>query len=174
MAIKLNLGCGAKIWPGFINVDLANNWSDKQPDVVADVTKPLPFEDGYADEVHAYHLFEHLHRKHAPEILADWIRALKPGGKLVLELPCLDKILAIFDYCFKEQIPIDPRMTMWGLFGDPGYGIDAMCHKWCYSVAELSLMLEAAGMVRITEETPLTHQPVRDMRLVSWRPPIQN
>ncbi len=41
--IKLNIGCGAKKWPGFVNVDLANNWTDVPPDVVADVTKPLPF-----------------------------------------------------------------------------------------------------------------------------------
>lgn len=172
--IRINLGCGAKVWPGFINVDLPNNWTGKQPDVVADVTKPLPFSDGYADEVHAYHLFEHLHRNEAPNILLDWIRVLKPGGALILEMPCLDKILALFDYYAQNQKPIDPRLTMWGLFGDPGYKNDAMVHRWCYSVAELTNLLQEAGMTGIIEETPKTHQPVRDMRIVSWRPLTAN
>lgn len=171
--VRLNLGCGAKRWEGFVNVDLESNWTAIKPDVSADVTKTLPFEDEYADEVHAYHLFEHLPRAAAPRILNEWIRVLKPGGKLVLEMPCLDKILALFDYFHQNQKPIDPRLTMWGLFGDPGYENDAMVHRWCYSVSELSNVLAAAGMVDIAQETPQTHQPIRDMRLVSWRPLIQ-
>lgn len=169
--VRLNLGAGAKRWKGFINVDLADNWTKLPPDVEADVTKTLPFVDGYADEVHAYHLFEHLPRNAAPRILKEWIRVLKPGGKLVLEMPCLDKILALFDHYFQAGKPIDPRLTMWGLFGDPGYENDAMVHRWCYSVAELSNLLTEAGMMDITEEIPQTHQPIRDMRLVSWRSP---
>lgn len=33
--IKLNLGSGGTNWPEFVNVDLANNWSGVQPDVIA-------------------------------------------------------------------------------------------------------------------------------------------
>ena len=80
-AIKLNLGCGAKILPKpYINVDLPNNWADSKPDVEADLTKPLPFPDDYADEVMAIHVIEHFDRWEAPVILRDWVRVLKPGA----------------------------------------------------------------------------------------------
>jgi SAM-dependent methyltransferase len=171
--VRLNLGCGAKIWRGFVNVDLANNWTSIQPDVVADVTGPLPFPDDYADEVHAYHLFEHIHRWKAEDTLREWIRVLKPGGLLILEMPCLDKIIALINHFIESQTPGDPRLTLWGLYGDPGYKNEAMVHKWCYGVAELTHILQRVGMQDIQEQRPKTHQPVRDMRIESkkWQLP---
>ena len=130
-AIRLNLGCGQKIWPGFVNVDLANNWSDVEPDVIADVTGPLPFPDDYADEVHAYHLLEHLWRWKTADCLREWIRVLKPGGLLVLEMPCLDKIAKIIAHSIIDRTPLNPRMSIWGLYGDASYQSEEMTHKWC-------------------------------------------
>lgn len=168
--VRLNLGCGARIWPGFVNIDLANNWTSIQPDVVADVTGRLPFPDDYADEVHAYHLFEHIFRWKSEEVLQEWIRVLKPGGQLILEMPCLDKVLDIFAHFSEARKPAPIQLTMWGLFGDPRYKNEAMTHRWCYSAAELRDLLEHAGQQDIREETPKTHQPIRDMRMVSTKP----
>lgn len=165
--VRLNLGCGPRKWPGFVNVDLANNWSGDEPDVVADCTGPLPFPDGYADEVHAYHLLEHLWRWQAPDCLTEWVRVLKPGGLLVLEMPCFDKIAAIIAHSIIDRAPLDPRMTMWGLFGDPGYKTPDMMHKWCYSYHELEEMLGDAGLIEIMREQPQTHQKRRDMRMTA-------
>jgi hypothetical protein len=89
-----------------------------------------------------------------------------PGGVLVLELPCLDKVLALFDHFIKQKQPVPVNLTLWGLYGDPKYRSDKMVHRWCYSVAELTDMLESLGCA-VTEEKPQTHQPVRDMRLVA-------
>jgi predicted SAM-dependent methyltransferase len=168
--IKLNVGCGGKLLDGFINIDLDNNWADTKPDVIADVTKPLPFDHNYADEIHAYHLIEHLNRWETPNILNDWVRVLKPGGLLVLECPCLDKIVSIYAHALIEGKTPDPRLTIMGLFGDPGYKNEAMSHRWCYSVAELAAGLEKLGLEDIQEQPPQTHQPRRDMRIVSRKP----
>lgn len=168
--VRLNIGSGAKLLPGFINVDLPNNWADTKPDVEADATKPLPFADDYADELHAYHLLEHLNRWEAPEILADWKRVLKPDGLLVLEMPCLNKIVRIMAHCMIDGKPFDRRLTIWGLFGDPHYKNEAMSHKWCYSAEELADMLTELGMVDIEASAPKTHQPSRDMRMTCRKP----
>ncbi len=164
---KINLGCGGKLLPGFVNADLANNWSSVQPDVVCDVTGPLPFPDDYADEVHAYHLLEHIWRWKATDCLKEWVRVLKPNGLLVLEMPCFDKISLIIAHSILDRAPLDPRMSLWGLFGDPGYENEAMTHKWCYSYHELQNILEDIGLVDIKKMEPLTHQKRRDMRMTA-------
>lgn len=165
--IKLNLGCGPKLLPGFINCDLSGNWSKVKPDVECDVTKPLPFPDEYADEIHAYHLLEHLNRWEAPDILRDWQRVLKPGGLLVLEMPCLDKIVSLYAHALIDGTAPDQRLTIMGLYGDPGYRNESMMHRWCYSIAELAGGLQALGFVDIEEQPPQTHQPARDMRMIA-------
>jgi len=161
--VKLNLGCGNKHLQGFVNVDMANNWCERKPDLEADV-RSLGLPAAYADEIHAYHVFEHFYRYEADDILADWVRILKPGGKLVLELPCLDKILGLFDYFHKTGKDLQYNLTMWGLYGDPGYENPAMVHRWCYAEAELTDMMERCGL-KVSSHKPETHQPVRDMRL---------
>lgn len=160
--LRLNLGCGPRLLSGFINVDLPNNWSGKQPDVVSDI-RSLPFGDGYADEVHAYHVLEHLYRWEAETTLTEWLRVLKPGGKLILELPCLDKILNVFNVCMSHGKPVPARLTILGLYGDPAYRSEAMCHRWAWSKSELKSVLRSLGLrPRIME--PVTHIPERDMR----------
>ncbi len=161
--LKLHLGCGHARWDGFVNIDGYSN-ARSQPDVIHDLTKPLPYDDGTVDEVHAIHLIEHFQRWEAPVILADWVRVLKPGGTLVLECPWLDKVIGAFHYFITEGKPLNPRFTMWGLFGDPGYRDPAMMHHWCYSVGELSELMREVGLAVELKE-PQFHQPVRDMRL---------
>ena len=159
--IRLNLGCGNKIMPGYINCDLESNWSTIKPDVVCDVTKPLPFPDNHADEILAVHVVEHIHLWEVPKMLEDWMRVLKPGGAIDLEMPCMEKILLNF---FKE--PLSSRKTFWGLFGDPGYENPDMVHKWCYSVPMIMDILERVGFREVQHlEPPRFHFKDRDMRV---------
>ena len=62
MSLRLNLGCGDKILPGYINVDLAPGRAGEQPDVVCDLTTRLPFADAVADKVLSVHVVEHVYR----------------------------------------------------------------------------------------------------------------
>lgn len=152
-AVRLNLGAGGKPLDGWISVDLAG-----EPDVRADVLA-LPFPDGYADEVMAIHLLEHLYRWDAPAALAEWRRVLKPGGLLILELPDLIKA------CRNVLTNPDVRMGVWGLFGDPGYREPLMVHRWGWTSTELAAELRAAGFRKVREREPQFHKKGRDMRL---------
>jgi glycosyltransferase involved in cell wall biosynthesis len=82
--IKLNLGCGSKLMPGFVNVDLYNPDAELKMDV-----RKLNLKDNTAQELHAYHVFEHFSPFEVNDILTEWLRVLKPGGKLVMEMPDL-------------------------------------------------------------------------------------
>ena len=82
MVKKLNLGCGADIKEGYVNLD-----SKKLPgvDVVWDIEKlPLPFQNEEFDEVLANDILEHI--DYIP-VLKDLHRILKVGGKLTVRVP---------------------------------------------------------------------------------------
>lgn len=152
--IRLNLGSGKHNWPNAINVDL-----DPRADIVSPVDKLAAFKDGEVDEIYAIHLFEHLSRAEVAPVLAEWRRVLKVGGKLIIEVPCLDKI---------AQMVVDGvddvRLTLFGLFGDIREKSPYMRHQWCYTAKELSEILTDAGFkVEVTD--PVYHVKRRDMRV---------
>ena len=84
MKRMLNLGCGLRFHPDFINVDLhAFN-----EDVVSqDITGPLRFEDNAFDVVYHSHLLEHLSRQNGAKFLKECHRICKPGGVIRVVVP---------------------------------------------------------------------------------------
>ena len=163
--LRLHLGCGQRLLEGWVNVDLPGGGHfGKTPDLEHDLTKPLPYEDATADEVFSSHVFEHFERWTAEDVLTDWVRVLKPGGRIVLEMPCFDKIVGYVADCVDAGRPIDLRMSLWGLYGDPRHGDPSMMHRWCYSRGEILAMFKARGLDAEVKE-PLTHIAARDMRI---------
>jgi SAM-dependent methyltransferase len=49
--------------------------------------EPMPYADGTFDLVIADHVLEHIDAEHAPEVAAEMIRLLKPGGWLAARTP---------------------------------------------------------------------------------------
>lgn len=115
MLVRLNLGCGVDVVPGWINIDRspgvllsrlpssmrnafrvlhlvpAQQAAVAWPDGVRhlDVTKGLPFPDGIAEAIYSSHMLEHLPRDAADFVLKECTRVLYPGGVLRLALPDL-------------------------------------------------------------------------------------
>ena len=74
--VKLNLGCGDKILPGYINVDIDLSRSEKhpdskpgsglsrtekRPDLDADIRDLSRIKPSIADEILAVHVIEHFY-----------------------------------------------------------------------------------------------------------------
>lgn len=79
----VDLGCGRdKVTPATLGVD-----DDPWPEagVLADVSGPLPFDDGKFDYVYSSHALEDLSDTAAT--LREWTRILRPGGHLTLMVP---------------------------------------------------------------------------------------
>lgn len=82
--MKINLGCGKRKMPGFINIDIQERVN---PDLVCDITEGLPYEENTVDEVVAIDFIEHLERPEVMRLMDEIHRVLKPGGKFFHRTP---------------------------------------------------------------------------------------
>jgi len=101
--VKINLGAGIELQPGFINVDLYDiedlnngkgvfkNAKVRGDYVKADVRK-LPFKDNYADYIIASEILEHMPLKDLNNALREWVRVLKKGGKMIITVPDFNQL----------------------------------------------------------------------------------
>ena len=86
--VRVNLGCGHKVLPGWLNVDMSG-----PADVLADIRFWDP--PGPCSEVLCVHVIEHLEWRDAVLLVRrarDW---LDGGGRLVVEMPDRLKCLSV-------------------------------------------------------------------------------
>ncbi len=93
--MKISLGAGGVRFPGWLHVDADAQW---QPDVLADLSQPLPFTDDYADFLQSEDFIGQLSFAQAREHLRDCHRVLKRGGVLRLLTPDL----AVLIDCYRR------------------------------------------------------------------------
>lgn len=166
--LRLNVGCGARVMDGWTNCDIEHHPSaPRAPEILCDA-KSIPLPDGSARELMAIHVFEHFYRWEVEAVLAEWRRLLRPGGRLVLELPNLVKCCENY---LSGRMPggKDPdQLARWGIYGDPRTKNRFMCHPWGYSPEELAAILKANGFSKV-QHLPTQFHPAgrncRDMRL---------
>jgi predicted SAM-dependent methyltransferase len=85
----LNLGCGARFHPEWINVDIA----PQSPEVIrADLSKTIPFESGTFKVVYHAAVLEHMRRESAAFFIGECYRVLEPGGVIRVGVPDLENI----------------------------------------------------------------------------------
>lgn len=165
--LKLNLGCGNKILEGYVNVDIVDERNSKQPDVSCDVRDlGEHFEDDVANEVLAVHVLEHFLPWEVNSVLLEWKRVLKPGGRIIIEVPDLMK--AIFHLL---SAPHNPQLSMWALYGNPGERDPLMLHRWAYTNQSLATELHLAGFENIEQKSAqFKMKDLRDLRIEATKP----
>ncbi len=172
-ARRLNLGCGDKILDGYVNVDVVAARAGKAPDVMCDLRRLEPFADDSVDEVLAVHVVEHFWRWEVLDVLREWVRVLRPGGRMVLECPNL--LTACEELLRNPQAAsgtgIEVQRTMWVLYGDPEWRDPLMTHRWNYTPQSLSALMAEAGLVNVRQEpAQFKLREPRDMRVVGEKP----
>tara|TARA_X000000950_G_C13772442_1_gene601570 strand:- start:305 stop:847 length:543 start_codon:yes stop_codon:yes gene_type:complete len=90
--MKINAGCGPNVLEGYENIDLI----PQSEDVKKGTLLEMPFADGSAEEVLAEHIFEHMDFQQEPKAWQECYRVLKPGGRLVLEVPDFEWVCRTF------------------------------------------------------------------------------
>ena len=135
-------------------------------DIKADL-RWLSLPDDYADEAMSIHTLEHIYLWEVPATLLEWKRVLKPGGRLIVEMPDLFK-------CCRNiaKGDRDPRRGLWGIYGDSSHEDVLMLHKHGQTPETLTELLKDAGFIKIVEKPTEFHgkRHWRDMRIECRKP----
>jgi SAM-dependent methyltransferase len=89
----LNLGCGGRYHPAWINIDIVCH----DPQVIQhDLRFGIPLPDASCDVVYHSAVLEHIRRSDVKSFLAECHRVLKPGGIIRVGVPDLEKICQLY------------------------------------------------------------------------------
>lgn len=94
----LNLGCGNRHHPDFINMDIVSN----HPSVIAhNILKGIPYSDNTLSLVYHSHVLEHFDKIKGEWFIRECFRVIEPNGLIRIAVPDLEKIarkyLALLD-----------------------------------------------------------------------------
>jgi predicted SAM-dependent methyltransferase len=154
--VKLHLGCGKRIMPGWTNIDC---FAAEGITYECDFREPLPFSDGAVVMLYSEHVLEHLHESDAYSLLSEMYRILAPGGKIRLGMPDAELFIRAYvenDHSFFEKAqnigsptrPLDTRMKIINQMARMGGH-----HHYAWDFETLRLAMERAGFCHITQGT---------------------
>jgi predicted SAM-dependent methyltransferase len=93
---KLQLGAGEHPHAGWLNTDL-HDYGRGDELVYLDVRKRFPLPDATFDVVFSEHMIEHLTYAEGQRCLRECLRVLKPGGRIRIATPSLERLAALYD-----------------------------------------------------------------------------
>ena len=143
----LNLGCGPRFHPDWVNLDL----SPASPAVQHwDLRKDLPLPDASFDVVYHSHVLEHFSQPDGLRFLERCRNVLRPGGLLRAVVPDLERIVELYRQALSDALKGQP---------DARFAYDwAMIEMYDQTVREFS----GGEMVRFVRElSPAQHSLVR-------------
>ncbi|HEY0412882.1 MAG TPA: methyltransferase domain-containing protein [Allosphingosinicella sp.] len=145
---RLHLGCGARLLPGWANLDINGLGA-----LVWDLRKPLPVPVGQVKFVYTEHFIEHVGRDDAKRLFTHARRAMAPGGVVRVSTPDLKRL--VDDYCEGRLVRMDHGMwypeTLCRMVNE---GMRSWGHAFLYDEPELAGLLEECGF--------------RNVRRVAW------
>ena len=142
--IYLNLGCGNKLLDGYLNLDVCLRAKGV---VYHDIHELSFLYDNSVDTISAFDLLEHIGPAQVEDTMAEWIRVLKPGGVIVIQVPDLGTQATLYinrewdAEKFSKQI-----LGAWD-YGKPGDMEFALGHKVAYDRERLGALLVRHGCV---------------------------
>ena len=146
----INIGCGSRPLPGWVNLDAARG--DKI-DVVWDLRGGLPFPDESCTAIFGEHVIEHIPKADGELLLRECHRVLQPRGVVRLSTPDAGKFLRSYagdrqflanpGFAQSADTPMDRVNMMLREYGQ---------HMWVYDVESLCIALRKAGFNSTLEQ----------------------
>jgi SAM-dependent methyltransferase len=146
--IRLNLGAGDDRRKGFISVDLRPEVAD----VVCDVRKLEMYADESVDEILADDVLEHFPVDQTTDLLAEWRRVLRPGGRLTVRVPNLYLLCRGIAGCAETRNWARATLLIRNIYGGHKYGpegsLDAHHTGWLPEMLHQALRDAGFDVVR--------------------------
>jgi hypothetical protein len=165
--IKLHIGCGDDIKPGFVNIDEFNPRAEQQIPIQA-----INYPHNTIDLIEGNMVIEHLPLNDVREFLSKAYKMLKTDGQLILEMPDVIKVCQlILVFANDPEYLENGAFGFRGLFGAPKPNMSVGdYHKWGYTPTTIKTLLVEAGFNRISISDGMSHcYPIRDMRVVALK-----
>jgi len=137
LPVKLNLGAGGAELPGYVNIDRATGGE----------AYPLTdYADNSVDEIRASHLLEHFSHRQTAAVLAEWVRALKPGGLLKVAVPNFTWIIEQYNSEKAGEYNLEGYLM-------GGHTDDHDCHGAIFNEQKLGQLMTVVGLTEIKRWT---------------------
>jgi SAM-dependent methyltransferase len=165
------VGSGFSPRAGYLHVDA----NPALPDLDLVSRDGLPLPAGWADEVLAVHMLEHVPAGRLQDVLRGWHRVLRPGGRLVVHTPNGTALArAYLEGGLEARWPVLAAMygydrAPWDATSAPALGVHPD-HRLLFDAALLEQQLAEAGFTDIADvsgQDPDCHH-TRDWR--EWVP----
>jgi len=144
------LEIGADLWPhpGYEYLDVKpREGLSYKVDIVASAEGPIPRPDNHYDEILASHILEHLPDENIDKALREWLRILKPGGRLDIRVPDTNEVCK----AYLEQKDLKLRWEIQRIWYGVGLEDWRLGHKVTFDKETLTLRLQSNGFVTIRE-----------------------
>jgi ubiquinone/menaquinone biosynthesis C-methylase UbiE len=148
--MKLHLGCWHRQIPGFVHVDLCDMPHIDHKSTIDDLSFVA---DQQAQLIYCSHAFEYFDREEAPRVLAEWHRALAPGGVVRLAVPDFEALIDVYRETGEIQRVLGPLYGRMKITTPAGNAV--LYHRTAYDFRSLETLLLDCGF--------------RDVRRWNWR-----
>ncbi len=126
----------------FLNVDVVDL---PQVDLVFDITKKFPIDDGVIAEIISVATLEHLRKPSVHHVLQEFFRVLAPGARLRVSTPDIE---AIAKGVLAGEDPNILNQQLFGKFkGDQTEDYDL--HRWMYTANQMISVLQEIGFTDV-------------------------
>lgn len=130
-----------------LDIDPAN-----EPDLVGSMLDMGAVADASVDAIYSAHNIEHVYAYEVPQVLAEFLRVLKPDGFLVLTCPDLQAVCALVaedklgEPAYQSPAGgISPHDILYGHGEALAHGHHFMAHKCGFTLKTLTQAVHAAG-----------------------------
>jgi len=121
---RLNLGCGNKKFSDFLNVDIR---PEVKPDIILDISDLSQFENQTFSYILAMDILEHFPHARVWPVLTEWVRCLKIGGQIEIQVPSIDRIYKDRDKLVNNYDGDSSLRFSQLIFGGQGYQDNFHC-----------------------------------------------
>ncbi len=151
---RLHIGGGSVHLSGFVNLDRKDGQE----------AYPLTQPDNSVEEILASHVLEHFSHRDVSLVLQDWVRVLKPGGKLRLAVP--DFEIVAKDYLAGQPVNVQGFVMGGHVDGDDIHG----CLFDRESLTELMIQCGLERIGRWKSDVPGCSQLPCSLNLQGFKP----